>query len=47
MAQSQAVAEGAQGPQWRQQQQGGFGQTITGIIRMAIFLVFCVQVFLS
>ena len=45
MAPPQAVAEGAQGPQRRQQQQGGFGQTITGIIRMAVFWYFASKFF--
>ncbi|KAF7840199.1 cleft lip and palate transmembrane protein 1-like protein [Senna tora] len=40
-----AAVEGGQRPQGRQQQQGGFGQTITGIIRMAVFWYFASKFF--
>ncbi|XP_028770920.1 cleft lip and palate transmembrane protein 1 homolog [Neltuma alba] len=41
-----AAVEGAQPAQGRQQQQqGGFGQTITGIIRMAVFWYFASKFF--
>lgn len=41
-----AAVEGGQRPQGRQQQQqGGFGQTITGVIRMAVFWYFASKFF--